>query len=165
MATKDALDRGRDAFRRRAWGEAHAELTAADRESALGPDDLERLAVAAYLVGRDDDPIWARAHHEFARRGETARAARGAFWLGFGLLDRGELALGGGWLARATRLLEEAALDCAEQGYLLIPTAIQAFEEGDVATAYGTFSQAAKIADRFGDTDLRAWPGSAAARR
>ena len=159
MGRQDALDRGRDAFERHAWGDAYSGLTAADAESPLAPDDLERLAVAAYLIGREDDPLWARAHHEFLRRGETARAARGAFWLGFGLIDRGEFALGGGWLARAARLLEDAQLDCVEQGYLLIPAGLQTFEEGDVATAYGTFSQAAKIADRFGDPDLAAIAG------
>jgi hypothetical protein len=49
----DASDRGRDSFGRRAWGDAFAELSVADRESALGLEDLEQLAVAAYMVGAD----------------------------------------------------------------------------------------------------------------
>jgi hypothetical protein len=64
MTRADALDRGRETFGRQAWGDAYAPLSAADREAALEPDDLERLAKAAHLVGRDVDSgdVWARAH-------------------------------------------------------------------------------------------------------
>lgn len=48
-----ALERGRQSFERLAWGDAYAHLEAAEHEAPLGPEDLERLAVAAYLVGRD----------------------------------------------------------------------------------------------------------------
>jgi DNA-binding CsgD family transcriptional regulator len=152
----DALDRGRESFARQAWAEAYALLVAADREAPIQPDDLERLATAAYLLGRDADSadIWARAHHEFKSRGEVERAARCAFWLAFGLLDRGEIARGSGWIARARRLLDGGRHDCVEQGYLLFPAALQRIGEGDYATAYATFTQAAEIGDRFGDPDL-----------
>ena len=55
MVTAHALDRGRESFGRRAWAEAYARLSAAERESPLEPEDLERLAMAAYLVGREVD--------------------------------------------------------------------------------------------------------------
>jgi DNA-binding CsgD family transcriptional regulator len=44
-------------------------------------------------------------------------------------------------------------LVCVEQGYLLGMAAMQSMAEGDAASAYGTFDQAAKIADHFGDWD------------
>ncbi len=156
MATGQALNRGRESFARRAWGEAYTQLSAADQASPLDPQDLERLAAAAYLLGKDDDSadLWARAHNEFVNRGDVERAARCAFWLAFGLLDKGETARGGGWMGRARRLLDEGRRDCVEQGYLLVPMAIRQAIEGNLTEAYAVFSQAAEIGDRFGDRDL-----------
>ena len=155
MIEADALERAREHFRLRAWGEAYARLSAVDHESPLEPDDLERMATAAYLVGRDAESgdIWARAHQAFLGRGDPARAARCAFWLGYGLLDKGESARGGGWIARAHRLLGDAR-DCVEQGYLLLPQAIQCLAEGDGIRSYATFSRAGEIGERFGDPNL-----------
>jgi tetratricopeptide (TPR) repeat protein len=131
-------------------------LSAADRESPLEAEDLERLATAAYLVGRDADgaDAGARAHDAFLRRGGVKRAVRCAFWLAVGLLQRGELARAGGWVARARRLLDDDQLDCVEQGYLLVPAALQSLVEGDAAAAHASCSQAAKIGGRFHDPDL-----------
>ena len=49
------LDRGRRAYARRAWKDAHELLSLADRESSLRAADLERLATAAYLIGRETE--------------------------------------------------------------------------------------------------------------
>jgi hypothetical protein len=135
MTTAGGLDRGRESFARQAWATAYAELAAADRDAPLGPEDLQRLAVTAHLVGRDDESaeLWERLHRELLRDGQVERAARSAFWLAFGLLNRGEAALGGGWIARAGRLLDEAGCgDCVERGYLLVPEALRRMAAGEV---------------------------------
>jgi ATP/maltotriose-dependent transcriptional regulator MalT len=156
MTTADALQRGRASFERRAWGDAFAQLSAADIEAPLAPEDLERLAAAAYLVGRDANSagIWVRAHHEFLRRNDVERAARCAFWLAFELLNKGELARGSGWVARARRLLADGRHDCVEQGYLLWTAAFRCIAEGDCAGASAAFGEAGEIGERFGDSDL-----------
>ncbi len=156
MPAAPTLDRGRELFRRQAWADAHAQLSAADQQSPLDPEDIERLAISAFLIGRDADSLdlLARAHHEWLKCGSSERGARCAFWLAFTLRSKGQDARGGGWLARARRLLDEGQHDCVEQGYMLLPVALQAVAEGDVVTAHFTFDQAAKIGDRFGEADL-----------
>lgn len=149
------LDGGRASFGRHAWGDAYAQLSAADKQAPLEFDDLERLAMAAYLVGRDEEStdVWARAHRACVRLGDPVGAARCALRLGTGLLLMGEMAQGGGWLARAQRIIEEGDLDCVERGWLLVPAAIQCFDD-DPTTAHTTFGQAAEIGAHFGDPDL-----------
>ena len=103
-----------------------AQLSAADRDTSLEPEDLVRLATVTYLVGRDDDSagLWERAHDGFLSRDEE-EPPRCAFWLGIGLLDRGELARGGGWLARARGLVDDGFRECVERGYVLVPDVLQ----------------------------------------
>jgi hypothetical protein len=50
----DDLDRGRQHFRERAWAHAYEALSRADQKTPLKADDLEQLALAAYLIGRDE---------------------------------------------------------------------------------------------------------------
>jgi DNA-binding CsgD family transcriptional regulator len=154
-----ALDRGREFFARRCWGDAFTQLLAADRRSPLAAEDLDRLATAAYLTSRDAESVeaWARAHQAHLDQGDAERATRSAFWLGFVLVHQGEQARAGGWLARARRLLDDAGSECVEQGYLLLPTAMQRIGRGDDADAFATFSEAAAIGERFGDADLTAF--------
>jgi DNA-binding CsgD family transcriptional regulator len=150
-----ALERGRKAYARQAWREAFDQLSAADHESALEPEDLERLGMAAALIGKDDDSgaFAARAYDAFVGHGELTRAARCAFWIGMRLLELGAMAQGGGWLARAQRLVEESGEDCVERGFLLAPAGIQSLVRRDGATAAALFEQAAQIADRHRDPD------------
>lgn len=156
MTMAGARARGRDSFGRRAWADAVAELSAADRESPLEPDDLERLATAAYLAGSDDDSVeaWERAHQELLRRGDDLRAAQCAGRLVFVLLLIGEFARAGGWAARTRRLLDDGGHDCAERGHLLVAEAFQHVLAGDWPGARAIAARAAEIGDRFGDLDL-----------
>jgi DNA-binding CsgD family transcriptional regulator len=156
MTDLATLPGGRKSFEQRAWAESYRLLQAADRDAPLDAEDLERLAIAAHLVGRDDEceTVTARAHKIFLDRGDREGAARAAFWLGFSLMERGALAPASGWFARAGRLLDEGQLDCAIRGYLLIPVGITCILQGDPSAAHATFSQAAEIARRFTDRDL-----------
>jgi DNA-binding CsgD family transcriptional regulator len=156
MTGAGILERGRECFRRQAWAEAYDHLSAADRARPLDPEDLELLATAAHLLGRNAEciEIWERAHQQFLGRGDTRRAARCAYLLSIQLLFKGERARASGWIARGRRLLDETSHDCVEQGYLLLPVALRFVFEGDADSAYLTFTQAAAIGQRFGEPDL-----------
>ena len=153
------LDRGLDAFARRGWADAFAQLAVADRETPLAPADLERLAIAAHLVGRDADcaGAWTRAHHAYLDRSDLPASARCAFWLGFNALLEGEPAVSGGWLARGQRLLDEPPRDCVERGYLLVLEALRCMFAGDLAPLHAMFDRAARIGRQFGDPQLVAF--------
>ena len=97
-------------------------------------DDLERLAITAHLLGRDEASAeaWERAHLACARAPATTtgRPAARSGWPSRSLL-RGEMARGGGWLARAERLVEDAEPACASRGFLLVADFLEALEGGD----------------------------------
>jgi DNA-binding NarL/FixJ family response regulator len=144
----DHVQRGRDAFARRAWKDAHAALSAA---VDLGAEDLERLATAAYLLGDELEylAVLERAHHGHLEAGAVDRAVRCAFWLGLVLSLRRDAAQASGWLARGQRLLEQR--DCVERGYLRL---LETLHAADPEVAHAGAADGAEIGRRFGDADL-----------
>ena len=139
-----------------AWTDAYEDLTRADRAAPLPPEDLERLATAAYMLGRDEDYHGGleRAHQAYLDRGEGLRAARCGFWLGLNLMLQGETGRATGWMGRAQRLVEREGRDCVERGYLLLPAMFRHEATGDLDAAAATAGEAGAIGERFGDRDL-----------
>lgn len=154
-----ALERGRDAYAARAWVDAQALLRQADASEPLAPPDLTLLAIASYMLGRDDEWLAAheRTHHLHLEAGDAEAAARAAFWIGLSLALRGELGPAEGWFGRAQRLLDEREADCVERGFLLIAYGHGLLGAGDAAAAGVVGAEAAAIARRFGDRDLFAF--------
>jgi DNA-binding CsgD family transcriptional regulator len=148
------LERGRQAYASRAWLDAYTALSNADRAASLGADDVELLALSASMVGRMDEmlSLLERGHDALVDAGEPLRAARCAFWLGMNLALRGEMGQAGGWFGRAERLVD--GQDCVEQGYLLMPIALQREMSGDFEGAYEVAREVAAMGERFGDPDL-----------
>ena len=117
--TIDQLRQAREAFERRDWALAVERLRSA---GDLTVDDTMALATAAFLIGDADEAVRTlqAGYQDRIKNGDALGAVRFAFWLGFVLNTRGEMAVGGGWVARAERLLENQPDDIVERGYLLI---------------------------------------------
>ncbi|HEU5279666.1 MAG TPA: response regulator transcription factor [Gaiellaceae bacterium] len=150
------LERGRQSFASRAWTDAYESLVEADQNADLGAGDLELLATAAFMLGRDDAyaSTLERAHHAYLREGAPRRAVRCAFWLGVSFALRGEMGPATGWLGRAQRLVEHEQDDCVEQGYLLLAGVFRHAAAGDWDAGYATAADAAAVGERFGEPDL-----------
>ena len=150
------LERARELYAQRAWRNAHVALSAADRQAPLAAADLELLATAAYMIGRQEEyfELLGRAHRAHLDAGEGLRAAHCALWIGINLAQKGDSGRAGGWLGRARRLVEREGRECAEQGYLLIPRMFEQETRGDPEAAIATAGEILRIAERFGDADL-----------
>uniref|UniRef100_UPI0039BF2A86 helix-turn-helix transcriptional regulator n=1 Tax=Lentzea alba TaxID=2714351 RepID=UPI0039BF2A86 len=147
MAEEDTLALGRAAHARQDWPAAHRCLSGATLAS-----DLVLFAEAAFLVGEDAASVaaWSRAFQLTVD--DAPRAVHCAFWLAFGLINKGEFARGGGWADRAQRLVHER--DCVEQGHLRYLAGLRSVLQGEVVPAHAAFAQAAKIGERFGSVEL-----------
>jgi DNA-binding CsgD family transcriptional regulator len=149
------LEHARASFAQRSWGDAYAQFATADATTPLDLDDLEKLGLAAYLTGHDEESTlaWTRAHHDAMDRDDPQRAARNAFLIGSGLMFRGETAPGLGWFARGGRVLEGCD-ECAEQAWPRIWNAFAQMWSGDAEGARPAFAESVTVGKRFNDADL-----------
>lgn len=139
------------------WTAIYKKLIKADQEYALEPSKLKKLALAAYLTGRDNESfqILERAHQEYLDQEKIEKAVQCAFWLGLMLLNAGERNRSGGWIARGERLLGDIPnQDCPEKGLLLIPQALSELSSGHSGKAKQIFELATSTGEQFGDVDL-----------
>jgi DNA-binding CsgD family transcriptional regulator len=158
MSTDTGLAAARDAFERLEWGDAIALYADSAASGSLEAIDLERWAIAAFLVGRPDDAIgiWTRAHVRAVESGDVPTAIRCAVSVGLTMIVRGDVAPGGGWIGRADRLITDTGFEGVERYYPLIPRAMTTLFAGDPARAQGLFAQAGAGAARYHDADLDA---------
>ena len=92
---------GRQAFEERAWATAYRRLAAFDSDT-LGESDRQALATAAYLAGDRDaaDRALQDSYRLHVESGSSLAAARDTFWLALLHNAAGDVAVGGGWVAR-----------------------------------------------------------------
>lgn len=140
------------------WAETYDALSVRSGRGPLDVADLERLAVAAFFVGRDAESAeaWEHAHRVWLRLGDRDGAGRCAFWLWLTLMLRGEGARANGWFSRGRRVVGGLGSQCAASGYMLIPEAMEALVEADRARSSALYEEVTEIAKRCGDADLLA---------
>jgi ATP/maltotriose-dependent transcriptional regulator MalT len=151
--TVDTLLQARDAYERHDWVLAVDRLRGA---GDLAPEDTMALATSSYLLGNVDEAVRAlqAGYQDRIRNGDSLGAVRFASWLGLLLNVRGEIAVGGGWVARAQRLLETETDDVVERGYVLAHEFFQHLGRGDLARAAETAARVLETGRRFNEHDL-----------
>ncbi|MEU4604469.1 response regulator transcription factor [Kribbella sp. NPDC023972] len=146
----NAVAEARSAYDARAWSRAYELFAAAD---TLDADDLDRYAVAAMLLGRMDEyyAIRERAYEQLLAQRDLLGAAGAALWNGMQRMVSGDVVVGGGWLARAARLIEEDGTDSVPAGFLRLS---QAFAADDLEQAVAISNDAVVAGRRLGSKDL-----------
>jgi LuxR family transcriptional regulator, maltose regulon positive regulatory protein len=155
-ASESAIEQGREALVRSRWDAAEDwfRRALAERETASA---YEGLSWAAWY--RDDAAaaIAARgaAYRLYRGAGDRRGAARMAIWAAVDYLEfRGAIAVAGGWLARAERLLDGLE-PVPEHGWLHLHRGAIALElEGDVDAARTYADDAVGIGKEVGDPDV-----------
>jgi tetratricopeptide (TPR) repeat protein len=156
-ASGDAVRTGRQAFERCDWTGAYAAFTAADVGAGLSPPDLERLAEAAWWMGRGDEciRIRERVYARYLELGDLGRASAVAIAVAEDHFHKLARSVGHGWLQRAERHLRGLPESIAH-GWLARMHAMIAFDEGrDLDRAVALSEEAFEIARRLGDRDLQ----------
>ncbi|MGD9704416.1 MAG: LuxR C-terminal-related transcriptional regulator [Acidimicrobiia bacterium] len=150
-----AIEDARAACEERRWGDAWRLWSTLAPES-LDVDDLDLAATAGYLTGHEEGfARWVRAHQVCLADGAVHRAAYFGGKIAQGLGFKGDLGRCRGWVDRTARILDEANIDCVEQGYLQCGLGmLRIFEAGDMAGAHAHFVHAGKIGTRFAHREL-----------
>jgi hypothetical protein len=153
----DDLNQAREAYERREWVAAYQALADLDSPE-MRADDFSALATTAYLLGRRNDCVQAlqRAFQAHLDARDDPAAARSALWLSFVLLTGGEPAVGGGWAARADRILDGIDGDVVERGYARTYVVFRHLVAGEHAEALDAARAVADYGQRYRDPDLLA---------
>jgi tetratricopeptide (TPR) repeat protein len=153
-APSDPLEGGRQAASMRAWPEAFRALEAADSTAPLAPAELELLGEAAMWTGHPDASVEARtrAYAGYLAAGDLAGAGRTALALVINHIVRLQASIAGGWLAKATRALENQA-EGPEHALLAATNALLQSATGQLDAAEESARMAFEIGRRSGDAD------------
>lgn len=142
-----------EAFAAREWRRAFDLYSGA---ADLDGEGLDRYAQCAMLLNRMDDyfAIRERAYEELLARGDLVGAALAAFWSGMQHMVDGEVAAGGGWLARAARLVEEDGTDSVPAACLGLSAAFAVAVGGDPERAAALTGEVVADGLRLGSREL-----------
>ena len=152
------LREARAAYVERGWQRAYDAFAAAEAEAPLDAEDYDRFAVTAHLLARLPDyyAIRERAYTSLLERGGRLDAAESALWIGTQKIVEGHVAEGGGWIARAARIVAEDGTDSKAAAFLNVASAFDAAAGGDYEGAAGIAAESVRAARRHGSEQYTA---------
>ncbi len=136
------------------WAEAIEALAAVDRDGGLSPEDLVLLGTSLWWEGRPDEATEAleRAFAAFTDAGRRVDAAGVAFRLCYEAFRSLNVAVAGGWLAQAERLLADEP-ESAVHAWPLVFHALDALIGTRIDEGIAIAGQAMEVARRTGNAD------------
>lgn len=145
----DPVALGRQAAASGDWPRAFELLSAVELNS-LEAEDLDTLADAAWWIFdlHESIRLRQRAYAAFAAEGADARAGAIAARLAIDHFSRGNVSVGGGWLAKGHRHLDDLS-ECPEQGMLWTIEATVLRYAGDLDGSVALAERAAGLARRL----------------
>jgi hypothetical protein len=157
VADEDGIAAARAAWARHEWARAADLFEAAAATQPLAADDLVMQGEALLWIGRHDESLTAeeRAYQAYIRAGEERRAGQIAVQLAVHNGVRLDMAVAGGWVAKATNLLGSDP-ECREHGYLAFVLAHISEATGDWDAVLELAGRMRTLGERHGDPDLRA---------
>jgi class 3 adenylate cyclase len=155
QVVQDPREAGREALRRHDWAGGYELLRRADDAGELEPEDLLMLGEAAMWVGQMDlvAGYFERAYRGYLAEGQTLRAAFVATWIAHNQKNNLQMAVAGGWMSRAKRLLDLED-EAAEHGYWALQKSLDELNDGNFAEALQLAKKAEELGRRFGDRNL-----------
>jgi hypothetical protein len=152
---EDPLAAGRDAYERHEWERGAELLEQAAAREPLAADDFVLLGEALLWANRHDESFTAQEHayHAHLSAGDERRAGYAAVLLTVHNAVR--LAVAGGWLAKAQKLLEPEP-DCREHGYLLFVLTLLREAAADWDAVLDLAGRMRELGRRHDDADLEA---------
>jgi DNA-binding winged helix-turn-helix (wHTH) protein len=151
-----AVQEARRAVGEERWTDAIAVFEQTDAIESLAGSDLDLWALALQCIGNPSgaSPVLARAMSVHAESGNVDSAAIDAATLCNIHLERGDLAVAKGWLARAQALT--SAEKCKARGYVVWAQSRIAAAEGNPQAALDLASEAYEFGRKHKDTATEA---------
>jgi tetratricopeptide (TPR) repeat protein len=154
---RDTVRAGVQAFERSDWHEAFEALSAAEAAGSLPAEDLERLADAAWWIGKSEEclKLRERVYALYLERDDAQRAAAVAIAIAEDYFHKLARSVAHGWLQRAERHLEGLP-ESNQHGWMARSKAMLALgEDKDFDRAWALAGTALDIGRRQGDRDLQ----------
>jgi DNA-binding CsgD family transcriptional regulator len=157
MGVVDELLRARAEFERGDWRAAYDGWAAFDL-AGLSPDDLERSAAAAHLLGHVDEAVerYTAAYEVRVAADEQAEAAMCAFHVTMALRTTGGRSAVSAWLARSERHVADLPPDAPARGWVAFSRMFTHLGAGRIDDALACARLATDVGRRSGDADLLA---------
>lgn len=136
------------------WTARYDELTT--RRDALTAEELDALGLAAWFLGRETEceRVWDAAHLAYLDAGETDAAIHCVFWVGFILIDRGDMVRAGAWMSRLMQLCAIGDRTPEREPTAMLARAALAFGGGRFDEAAELCERAIALARESRDTDV-----------